>query len=87
MAAIQFSCPKCGNNLLCFTCRLSHEVEPPSPKKEEWNFLRAKRYIINKGLEVFDDGNWIFSKLLMENIVINIISVNVAFIHDMKKTF
>ena len=61
MAAIQFSCPKCGNNLLCFTCRLSHEVEPPSPKKEEWNILRAKRYRINKGLEVFDDGNWIFS--------------------------
>ena len=60
MAAIEFSCPKCGNNLLCFTCRLSHEVEPPSPKKEEWNILEAKRYRINKYLEVFDDGNWIF---------------------------
>ena len=63
MAAIEFSCPKCGNKLLCFTCRQSHNMRPSSPKKEEWNILEAKRYRkINKDLEVFDDGNWIRSK-------------------------
>ena len=62
MAAIELSCPKCGNNLLCFTCRLSHSVGPSSPKKEEWNILEAKRYRqINEYLEVFDNGNWIIS--------------------------
>ena len=42
MAAIEYSCPKCRNNLLCFTCRTSHDVRPSSPKKEEWNILKAK---------------------------------------------
>ena len=60
MAAIEFSCPKCGNNLLCFDCRLSHVIRPSSPKKEEWNILKAKRYRkINEDLEVYSDGNWI----------------------------
>ena len=60
MTAIEFSCPKCGNNLLCFDCRLSHDMRPSSPKKEEWNILKAKRYRkINEDLEVFSDGNWI----------------------------
>ena len=63
MAAIEFSCPKCGNNLLCFACCQSHNVKPSSPKKEEWDILNAKRYrTINKDLEVFDAGNWIKSK-------------------------
>ena len=61
MAAEELSCPKCGNNLLCFTCRLSHSVRPSKPKKEDWNILEAKRYRIKKYLEVFDNGNWIIS--------------------------
>ena len=59
MANIELRCPKCRNNFLYFNCYLSHNVKPSNPKKEDWNFFKAKRYrIMNKVLEVFSDGNW-----------------------------
>ena len=55
----ELRCPKCRNNLLCFIGQTSHDVRPRSPKKEDWDYFRAKRYRrTNEGLEVFSDGNW-----------------------------
>ena len=72
MANIELRCPKCRNDLLCFSCRLSHNVRPSSPKKEEWDFSKAKRYRkINGILEVFSDGNWIRSNNSSKGLTFN----------------
>ena len=58
----ELRCPKCRNNLLCFryySFSLTQNAMPSSPKKEDWDYIEAKRYRrTNKGLEVFNDGNW-----------------------------
>ena len=58
----ELRCPKCRNNLLLFryySFSLTQNAMPSSPKKEDWDYFKAKRYRrTNKGLEVFSDGNW-----------------------------
>ena len=51
----ELRCPKCRNNLLCyssFTWSLTRNAIPSSPKKEDWDYSKAKRYRrTNKSLD------------------------------------